>query len=140
MNKKMKLVFASAMIMTVGVLTSAAMPSTNSSNLTVEASIGAVMKFEKTEIAIGEVPQGIPVDISFELVNDGNGPLIIERAKPSCGCTGVQYPETPVKPGESATITAVYNAKSEGAFTKTITIFSNASEQPQVLKFSGIVK
>ena len=88
---------------------------------------GAQMKFEATEISIGEVPQGKPIDISFELTNQGTAALVIGQAKPSCGCTNVQYPQHPINPGDKAEITAVYSSRKAGPFTKTITVFSNAS-------------
>ncbi|MFT5823374.1 MAG: hypothetical protein ACI8ZM_004635 [Crocinitomix sp.] len=140
MNRKIKTVIVSFALMGIGILTTAAISPSNASNKTTESTAVAVMTFKATEIKLGDIPQGIPIDISFEMVNEGTGPLIIEGAKPSCGCTGVQYPESPIKAGESANITAVYNAKSFGSFTKTITITSNASEKTKVLKFSGVVK
>ena len=139
MNRKIKTVIVSFALMGIGIFTTAAISPSNVNNQIKESKVGAVMTFKTTEVSLGDIPQGIPIDISFEMINEGTGPLIIERAKPSCGCTGVKYPESPIKAGESANITAVYNAKSAGSFTKTITIFSNATEKTQVLKFSGVV-
>lgn len=140
MNRKFKTLAVSILLMGIGVMTTAAtLPTTPELHITAKAD-AAVMTFKSTKIDLGSIPQGIPVDISFELKNEGGEPLIIERAKPSCGCTGVDYPKTPIAPGETATISATYNAKSQGAFTKTITVYSNASSAPQVLRFTGEVK
>lgn len=138
MNRKIKVVLFSLAIIGMGIFTTSA--ATLTTNNPVEKTAGAKMDFESTKKSLGDIPQGIPVEISFELVNNGTAPLIIGQVKPSCGCTNVQYPKEPINAGDKAEITAVYNAKSIGAFNKKITVYSNASEQPQVLNFSGVVK
>ncbi len=138
MNRKVRTIVLA--LMALGIFTATAITPSSQHKHSIESKVGAIMTFKATEISLGDIPQGIPVDISFEMVNEGTGPLIIDGAKPSCGCTGVEYPKTPIKPGESAEITAIYNAKSAGAFTKTITVSSNAGEKTQILKFTGVVK
>jgi hypothetical protein len=65
--------------------------------------------------------------------------LIISSAKASCGCTNLQYDKEPVLPKKSVNISATYNAAVPGAFIKTITVVTNASEQPVVLQIKGTV-
>jgi hypothetical protein len=140
MNRKVKTIMLSFAIIGMGFLTTAAISEDSINQTNVESTSTAIMEFKTTELSLGTIPQGIPIDIAFEFVNNGASALIITNAKPSCGCTNVKFPETPITTGESAQITAVYNAKSAGSFTKTITVFSNASGTPQQLKFTGIVE
>ena len=93
----------------------------------------ADITFEKTEHDFGKIPQGEPVSYKFKLTNTGDGPLIIKNVVPSCGCTTPKWPEQPIKPGDTAYIKAVYDAKQTGAFNKEIRIHSN-------VPFSGAKK
>ena len=91
-------------------------------------------------IDLGEIPQGTPKPVEFAFKNTGKTDVIITNVKASCGCTAADYTKTPVKPGESAKVTATYNAASAGAFTKTLTVTTNVDESPKVLTLKGIVK
>jgi len=90
-------------------------------------------------IDLGEIPQSKPKAIEFEFKNTGRTAVIITNVKASCGCTATDYTKTPVQPGEIAKVTATYNAASKGAFTKTITVTTNAEETPKTLSFKGTV-
>ena len=90
-------------------------------------------------IEVGNIPQGTPKSIDFEFKNTGKTAVIITNVKPACGCTAADYTKTPIKPGETAKVTAVYNAANKGAFTKTLTVTTNAEEAPKVLTFKGTV-
>lgn len=96
-----------------------------------------VWKAETVEI--GEIPQGKPKAIEFSFKNTGKTDVIITNVKASCGCTATDYTKTPVKPGETAYVRATYNAAAKGAFTKTVTVTTNADETPKVLTFKGTV-
>jgi len=100
---------------------------------------GPVAKYDKTTFEFGDLTQGNPGTASFMLTNDGNEPLIISSANASCGCTNLNYSKDPILPGKSITISATYNAAAVGPFTKTITVRTNASEQPTVLMLKGKV-
>ena len=43
----------------------------------------------------------------FVFTNTGKEPLIIEKAKGSCGCTVPEWPKEPIAPGETAKINVV---------------------------------
>lgn len=90
-------------------------------------------------IDVGEIPQNKPKTILFEFVNKGKTDIVITNVKPTCGCTTSDYTKTPIKPGETAKVNAVYNAAAKGAFTKTITVTTNAEETPKSLTFKGTV-
>ena len=90
-------------------------------------------------INVGEIPQGTPKSINFEFKNTGTTTVIITNVQAACGCTATEYTKTPVKPGGTAVVTAVYNAAAKGAFSKTVSVTTNANETPTVLSFKGNV-
>ena len=100
---------------------------------------GPVAKFDKMVFAFGEIPQGTPATTKFIITNDGNEPLIIASAKASCGCTTPSYTQDPVLPGKTAEINVSYNAAVLGDFDKTVTVKTNAGDQPVVLRIQGKV-
>ena len=99
----------------------------------------SAIAWKSESIDIGEIPQGKPKAIEFEFNNTGKTDVIITNVKASCGCTATDYTKTPVKPGQTAKVTATYNAANKGAFTKTVTVTTNAEEAPKVLSFKGTV-
>ncbi|RZJ71230.1 DUF1573 domain-containing protein [Flavobacterium sp.] len=88
---------------------------------------------------IGQIPQGTPKTIEFSFKNMGKTDIIITNVKPACGCTAADYTKTPIKPGESGIVKATYNAAPKGAFSKTVTVTTNAEDAPKVLTFKGTV-
>lgn len=90
-------------------------------------------------IEIGEIPQGKPKAIEFTFKNTGKSDVIITNVKAACGCTATDYTKTPIKPGETAYVKATYNAAAKGAFSKTVTVTTNADANPKVLTFKGTV-
>ena len=87
----------------------------------------------------GEIPQKKAVSVDFTFKNTGDAPLVITEVKTSCGCTATNYTKTAIAPGETSKITAEYNAKKLGAFSKTITVVTNATEQTKQLHIKGVV-
>ncbi len=75
----------------------------------------------------------------FEFTNKGKAPLVVNRVQASCGCTTPTWTKEPIANGKKGSITVTYNpAGRPGAFTKTITVFSNDSVN-QVLIIKGEV-
>lgn len=91
-------------------------------------------------IDVGEIAQNKPKAIVFEFKNTGKTDVIITNVQGSCGCTATNYTKEPIKAGKSGTVTATFNAASVGAFTKTVTVTTNADASPKVLTLKGIVK
>jgi len=96
-------------------------------------------KWDKTVSDFGEIEQGIPKEAEFKLTNEGKEPLLISAAKAGCGCTNLKYSQEPVLPGKSTIIAATYNAAAMGAFTKSITVTTNADPNPVMLMIKGTV-
>ncbi len=105
-----------------------------------KTAVASPVSWKAETLDIGEIPQGTPKSIDFEFKNTGKTDIIITNVKASCGCTATDYTKTPVKPGQTAKVTATYNAAAKGAFTKTVTVTTNAEETPKTLTFKGTVK
>ncbi len=98
-----------------------------------------LMTFDKMVYDFGHIAQGIPQTTIFTLTNESDQPLLLTKVKGSCGCTATNYSKTAIAPGESTEIEATYNAKSLGQFQKTITVSTNLSESPTILRIKGTV-
>lgn len=73
-------------------------------------------------------------------VNKGDTAVIIRHVRPSCGCTGVEYTQSPVAPGDTGVISFNYNPKGRpGHFEKTIRVFLDSESKPEVIHISGTV-
>ncbi len=74
----------------------------------------------------------------FTFKNVGNSPLVINKVQASCGCTTPAWTKTPIEPGKTGTISAIYNpAGRKGVFSSSITITSNAAENQERLTLRG---
>ena len=101
---------------------------------------GAKIRFEEMEHQYGTIQKGGNGDCEFTFWNDGDEPLILQTVKASCGCTTPKYTQKPVMPGEKGTIKVHYNTNNVGGFTKTVTVTSNAVDEPRVvLRIKGTV-
>ena len=82
-----------------------------------------------------------PVERRFIVYNDGTSALRLIEVQPGCGCTTSDWTRTPIAPGDSGYVTAVYDPTSRpGAFHKTIGIPSNDPKQLQAyLAITGYV-
>jgi len=98
------------------------------------------MKWDRMQHDYGKIPQNVPAEAVFTLTNTSEEPLVIAKVKGSCGCTATAHSDDPVMPGESTTITATYNAKKKGVFTTRVSVTTNLSETPVVLKIKGTVE
>jgi hypothetical protein len=98
-----------------------------------------LLTWKSEAVDVGDIPQGVPKLIEFELKNNGTTPVIITSAKSSCGCTVADYQKEPILPGKTALVTAKYNATALGGFTKTITVTTSVDEALKVLTFKGNV-
>ncbi|MFZ4457248.1 MAG: DUF1573 domain-containing protein [Bacteroidales bacterium] len=81
------------------------------------------------------------VSCEFVFTNNGDAPLVISRVTASCGCTTPSWTQEPIAPGKTGFIKATYAAKGRpGAFSKTITVVSNAKEGTVMLNIKGTVQ
>jgi Protein of unknown function (DUF1573) len=101
----------------------------------------AVISFDKKIYDFGKINESDgKVTHIFEFTNNGTAPLVVNQAKPSCGCTTPNWTKEPVEPGKKGTITVTYNPSGRpGQFTKTITVTSNAENETEHLTITGEV-
>lgn len=101
---------------------------------------GAGMAFQSDVIDYGSIAQNSDGKRDFVFTNNGNKPLIITNTSGSCGCTVPTSPKEPIAPGAKGIIGVKYDTNRVGAFTKTVTVSSNAAGQPtKVLTIKGNV-
>jgi Protein of unknown function (DUF1573) len=101
---------------------------------------GAGMVFENETIDYGTISKNADGKREFVFTNNGNKPLIITTAQGSCGCTVPTTPKDPIAPGAKGVIGVKYATDRVGAFTKTVTISSNAEGMPsKVVTIKGTV-
>ena len=98
------------------------------------------MAFENELHDYGTIKQGADGNYEFKFTNTGKEPLIISSARGSCGCTVPTYPKEPIQKGQSSVIKVSYDTKRVGAFTKTVTIESNAKTSTKILTIKGVVE
>ncbi len=97
------------------------------------------MSFTSPVHDFGTVIEGPDANCEFTFTNTGKEPIIIQKAQPSCGCTVPSFSGAPVAPGQTGTINVAYHTKGKPtAFTKTITVVSNAGTK--VLTIKGTVE
>ncbi len=99
-----------------------------------------VIQFDVESFDFGTVEEGDKADKTFTFKNTGNQPIILSNVRASCGCTTPNWTREPVMPGQTGKIEVSYNSAGRpGAFNKTITITSNATEATKVLTIRGNV-
>lgn len=99
-----------------------------------------VLKFQDDKHDFGMIDEGVQAVEEFTFTNTGNAPIILSDVRASCGCTTPSWTKEPIAPGAKGSIKASYNSEGRpGAFNKSITITSNASEPSKVLYIKGVV-
>lgn len=102
---------------------------------------GPQMSIDKEIHDYGKIKKGDNGTVEFVVTNTGNAPLIISNAKGSCSCTVPSWPKEPIAPGKSAVIKVKYDTKKVGAINKSVTLTSNASNEPtKVIRIKGYVE
>jgi hypothetical protein len=141
----MKKIFLLAMLTVLGVTTSNAQE-TKKAKMSLDAPVatpkaeGAGMIFETETIDYGTIEHNADGQREFVFTNNGNKPLIISNTQGSCGCTVPTAPKEPIAPGAKGIIGVKYATDRVGAFTKSVTVTSNAEGQPsKVLTIKGTV-
>jgi hypothetical protein len=95
--------------------------------------------FAATTHDYGTIVQASDGSCVFAFTNKGKAPIVLNDVKASCGCTVPEWTRTPVAPGEKGSIKVTYNTNNVGAFSKSITVNSNAVNSPLVLIIKGTV-
>ncbi|MEQ8714506.1 MAG: DUF1573 domain-containing protein [Cyclobacteriaceae bacterium] len=109
--------------------------------LAASSSYAQQIDFTETTVDYGEIARNADGVREFTFTNTGDAPLLISSARGSCGCTVPSFPREPIEPGASNVIKVKYDTNRIGAFTKYVTLTTNALENPTVrLTIRGVVK
>lgn len=101
---------------------------------------GPSITIDKDVHDYGDVPYGGDGTCQFKVTNTGTEPLIISNCKGSCGCTVPKCDSNPILPGETSVITVKYDTKRPGPINKSVTVNSNAVNEPvKVVRIKGNV-
>lgn len=95
--------------------------------------------FNKTVHDFGRLVQHEPAGCEFRFYNKGKSPVILSEVTASCGCTVPSWSKTPVMPGDSGIIQVIYSTETTGAIDKEISVYSNITKMPVLLKLKGRV-
>jgi len=86
---------------------------------------------DEPEFDFGERRNDEKVEHEFIIKNAGDGLLLIDKVRTTCGCTVAQPEKKDLQPGESTKIKATLTlANRQGPQTKSITVESNDPENP----------
>lgn len=106
-----------------------------------EVADGPIIKLDKEKHDYGTIAKGADGTCVFTVSNAGTAPLTITRCKGSCGCTVPKCDPTPINPGGTSEITVKYDTKRVGPINKSVTITSNAVNEPtKVVRIAGKVE
>lgn len=101
---------------------------------------GPMLVVDKDVHDYGTIAQGANGECAFTVTNTGDAPLIITNCKGSCGCTVPKCDTAPIAPGQKSVITVRYDTKRTGPINKSVTITSNAVNEPdKVVRLKGMV-
>ena len=98
-----------------------------------------VIEFQEDVIDYGKIEQKSDGKRVFTFTNTGKSPLIISRIQSSCGCTVPKKPTEPIMPGKTGEIEVKYDTNRLNGFSKTLTVYSNATIPAKRIRIKGIV-
>ena len=89
---------------------------------------------QQSDYDFGDIKQGDVATHTFVLSNSGGDLLKISNVQASCGCTAAAPEKKELAPGESTNLTVKFNsAGRQGKQTKTVKIFSNDPQNPEMM-------
>jgi hypothetical protein len=99
-----------------------------------------VIEFTKVDHDFGTVSEGKKVSYKYTFKNNGQAPLIVQSAQPSCGCTVPTWSQEPIPVGGEGFVTAEFDTNGKpGINNKTITVTANTWPKVTTLRFKAMV-
>ncbi len=97
---------------------------------------GPVITFDANPIDIGKLTKGELHTLFFNFTNTGNENLVIDLVT-ACKCAELDWPRTPVAPGQQGEIKVVFDSSTieVGQITKTVDIIANTDPLVVEAKF-----
>ena len=84
-----------------------------------------IITFDTAFFDLGDILMGEKKKLVYNFTNTGDAPLLIELVS-SCKCTETEWPKELIKPGESSSISAVFDsAGMKGEYHKVLDIIAN---------------
>ena len=71
---------------------------------------GPRIEIDESNFDFGFAPEGTFMVHEYVIRNIGDEPLIIKRVRTTCGCTSAPVKKTKIDPGDSTTITIIFNS------------------------------
>lgn len=101
----------------------------------------AEISFPSETYDAGKVIPGTLVRHTFVFRNIGKAPLTVTDVKTACSCTVPKWTTTPVMPGDSGTISVVFDTKGYyGHFGKWMTVYATGKRPTAVLYLIGNIE
>jgi len=89
--------------------------------------------FPETLHDFGTILATDKVTNEFKVINRGDAPLVLTKAKASCGCTVASFTRTAIPPGGEGAVTVTFSpGKRRAEQKKTVSISSNDPKNPRV--------
>ncbi|MEP6947688.1 MAG: DUF1573 domain-containing protein [Ginsengibacter sp.] len=111
----------------------------SSASLFAQKKADDIAKLNVETFDLGKVKQNVPATATFIVTNIGKEDLLIDEAKPTCGCTISDYTKSPIAPGKTGVIHATYNAANLGHIDKTLTLKFAGADDIKFIKLTGEV-
>lgn len=93
------------------------------------------IRLSATEFDFGTVPNDGPVSHTFQVWNEGQGPLEISGVATSCGCTSATVGTRHLGPGDSTDLTVTYDPLAHdgalGQFLRVVYVRSDDPDTPE---------
>jgi len=140
----MKKIFSFITVAVLTFTTSCSQTGQAENNIDTDATIdidaqGPIIKFEEKDYNYGTIHKGSDGNHEFVFINEGTEPLVLSNVRTSCGCTVPSWPKEPIPSGEKSAIKVRYDTRRLGSFNKSITVYSNGSEESIRLTIKGNV-
>lgn len=79
-----------------------------------------------------------PVSCVFDVINDGNAPMVIEGIFVACGCTTAEFSQEPILPGEKGAIHVTFDPNDrERKYSKTIFVYTNTQPRKNKVRIKA---
>ncbi len=103
---------------------------------------GPVLKFEKEREDLGNmyIDELKQTSIDIKFTNEGDQPLVLSQVRGCCGTRIVDWPRTPILPGDEGEISISFRlAPRAHKVSRTVTVLSNAPGGSSVYRIVGQV-
>lgn len=99
---------------------------------------GAVIRLVEETHDFGEIVEGGDASWAFRFTNEGTADLLVYHSKASC-CLSPDNWIDPVPVGAEGEFRIRYDTHRVGSFDKSVTVMSNATNSPTILRIKGTI-